>query len=203
MKSKKATTDSTGHWALDAHSHQTWRIAHQKNQDRDFRKFACAAFLEETVVKNYRKKLFHASTVAKYLRTSLRTTLAPFVKPYNVISKGKKTVTAVQLYVFPDNQKNTTQTTPPDIDIDDMVDSSDKIAYIKKGCKGIKSLKKSILNHPSTKLFPGSSKTNRAVADCIASLERVRPSSFFILIPRSFILTGTPQKYIRLAKNGC
>ncbi len=121
MKDKKSSYDATGHWALDAYSHYPWRKSHQKNQTRDFRKFAIAAYHEERLVSEYRQKLFDSSEVAKFLRTALGAWLSSFLKP------GKTE------YEFPDTCQRTARRRRPQFDIEDVIENNDRIAYITKG----------------------------------------------------------------------
>jgi len=200
MKEKKSNSITTGHWALDAFSHYTWRIAHQKNQNRDFPKFAAAAYFEESLVLQYRRNLFKQSDVARFLRFFLRVRLSTFVKPRNIIKKGK--TSEYKYYDFPDKIK-VSHTNRPDFDIKDVISANEEVTYITNACKSIQSIKKSITSHPSAKLKPGKTSTlNPAVDAAIKNLEKVRLSLSF---PFSFspfnALQGAHHKCQHLAKN--
>jgi hypothetical protein len=189
MKLKKMTSAPTSHWALDAHSHHTWR-GPQKNQGRDFRKFATGAYYEQSFVEDYRQNLFDSSDVAKYLRTSLSACLSTFYKGRNTIYKGR--ITKHKDYPFPDPCKNTNCNERPEFDIDDVISDNDKFAYLAKAGKSIRALKKSLTNHYCARIAPGSKKLHPSVKTAVEKLISVRPSSPFsflhLTLPRC---TGT------------
>lgn len=171
MKAKKTTSETTGYWSLDAFSHSTWRVAQQKNQGRDFRKFATAAYYEEMFVSEYRQDLFDNSDVARFLHTSLRVCLSVFVKPRNTIHKGSVVVN--RFYNFPDRSKVSLCKERPELNIEELIASNDRVAYITNARKSIQGLKKSIASHYCAKRIPGSKNVNPEVAAAIDNLENV------------------------------
>jgi predicted RNA-binding protein YlqC (UPF0109 family) len=172
MKQKKFVSTTTGHWSLDAFSHYTWRVARQKNQKRDFPKFAIAAYYEEMLVSTYRQKLFNTSEIARFLCNSLRVCLSTFIKQENIIHNGK--IVKNNLYKFPDDLKVDHSSERPDIDVELIIADNDEVNYITNACKTIQALKKSIGNNSLAKRIPGSSVLNPAVANAINNLEIVR-----------------------------
>lgn len=203
MKDKKSNSDSTGHWSLDAFSHHTWRKS-QRNQERDFLKFAIPAFHEETAVSLYRKELFKRSEIARYLRTTLRTCFTSFVKPRNQISQGK--TVQYTSYDFPDDSvlKDIDPCNARDsLDIDDIIQSNDRVVYITMARKSIQDLKKSVGNHYCAKRIPGAPKLNPDVAIAINNLENVCLLSFALLFFSSDALAGAHQECKCLAENAC
>ncbi len=179
MKSKKGNSLPTKYWALDAFSHHTWRHPHQKNQLRDFRRFATAAYYEQSIVADYRQDLLDSSDVAKYLRTSLANCLSTFYKAQNTIYRGKTVMR--REYTFPDPCKITVSNVRPDFDITEVIADNDKIAYITKANKNIMSLKKILLNHAYAKVAPSSRVVDPTINSVINILVKVCPSSRFSL----------------------
>ena len=191
MKEKKLGTDPTGYWSLDAFSYFTWRKS-QKNQPRDFHKYAAAAYYEELYVFQYRQLMFDKYPVACFLRTSLKACLSAFVQPHCTIYKGK--LVTKRIYTFPDGAEGTHETDRPKLNVNNLVKSNDQVLYLANARKSIQAIKKSITNHYCAKRIPGSKVINLEVEAALNSLESVRLLSFPSSYCQSYALQGPHQE---------
>jgi hypothetical protein len=166
---------TTGHWSLDAPSHFDWRSLRDpkknKNRRRDFYKWAASAFVEERLVKQYRKKLFEISAAAAFIRCRLADAFLSLVQPH----PGPKRIGIVHCYVFPDGIELDGETEKSDLKFDvlDLVDNSDKTLYLNKAKRSITKLKKSINSFPYAKRTPGNTTIDPDVQHHATLLERV------------------------------
>lgn len=185
MKDKKMTSDTSGYWSLDAFSHHRWRKS-QKNQDRDFRKWATGAYYEEMYVDRYRVRMFEFSEAARFLHTSLRACLSAFAKPRGILSNNG-TSRIARIYDYPDHARVPICPQRPQFDIGYVIEGNDQLTYINTARKGIQAIMKSISNHYCAKRIPGSKIVHSDVEDVLKNLEWV--SILPPLLFRSFRLS--------------
>lgn len=202
MKDVKASGKLTGSWSLDAPCHNDWRTPNtqkNRNQDRDFRKWSASAHIEEHHVNQYRKHLLDSSDAAAFLRNAIISTFQPFVKPYSFPSRKKKK--EVTKFTFPDTIFTDPAIVNIDVDIDDVIDSNDKVVYINKACSSIASLKRSIERHPFAKRTPYTTDVDPLVLKYSTMLQKVYfPSSLYL----SFIqLITRPSSSMLIASKSC
>lgn len=175
VKSSKFTL-TTNHWTLDATSHFDWKVVNSdknKNSVRDFRKWAVAAYIEERLVLAYRKKLIDKSAAASYLRNTLVSTFAPFVRPSNVIDEASGKKKLIAEYRFPDKLKSNPDVSMDELDIDDVIARNGEVIYIKTARAAINAVQNSIRNLKYAKRTPASNEIDPDVHLYAIHLQRV------------------------------
>jgi hypothetical protein len=176
----------TKYWSLNAFSHYDWKGKDQKNMNRDFRKFAVAAFFEERAVGMYRGQLLKESHVAAYLRSRLQSLFCVYAKPQGNKRSGLAHPTT-KIYQFPDLLPIPEDLEVPQIDADEAVSSSSKGFYLAAARSNIQSLCRSVENSRFAKSTPAGAKIDQDVQYYLIRLQRVRRLLF--LYPHLRMLT--------------
>ena len=173
--SKTAVT--CNYWTLDAPTHFDWKTQPKdkiKNAPRDFRKWAAAAYIEERIVKKYRKQLLLKSKAASFLRNAISTTFLPFIKLKKIIVPGTKTTQTVLEYRFADGMKADPDISKADFDVNEIMSKSNQVVYINAARTVLESLHRTVKNNKFAKRTPRSTEIASDVAICVKALQRVK-----------------------------
>lgn len=163
---------TTGHWALDYVTHNDWR-KESKNKNRDYQKYAIAAFVEETLVSTYRENLLEQSSAAAALRHELHDLLSKHAKKKAVIVPGTKKTETVQRYNFPDGIDDQADVAEYADDLGDILNELTFTGRNTRTRQTIKKTTKAILKLPSALLTPRTKKVNPEIAALVTNVEKV------------------------------
>lgn len=180
FRGRNSKIKTTGHWSLDARIYFDWKTLGKKNTDRDYRKYAAAAYLEEHFVNQYRKDLLKGCEVAAFLRSELHKTLSQFTKERLVFLPEENNSHPICDYYFPDHLSFKAQAPHPEFNIEDVLTNSSKNFYIKKANSSIASVCKQIKNNLYARRIPHGTDIDPEISSLCRQLERVR--CFLILI---------------------
>lgn len=166
---------TTNHWSLDAPSHFDWKKNTEiKNADRDLRKWAAAAYIEELTVKSYRKSLLLKCKPASFIRKALAETLSPFINRKRIIVPGSSRTEVVAEYTFADKLKVAADADNADFDMAEVMSSREEVAYINAARSAVSTLHTKITNSEYVRRTPGSQNIAPDILEHLERLERVR-----------------------------
>lgn len=171
MKKLSPTAITSNHWTLDCYSHNPWR-QNTKNRDRDWLKYAIAAFVEEKIVAQYRATLLSECAAAGTLRQLLKELLTLGLRKQGRVVPGKKT-TGIRVYTFPDGLSHADPEDVSTEDIDTVILQLTSTSALKNTSKEIKKVKRAILQIPAAHLTPRVKTPNPKIAALVAQLEHV------------------------------
>lgn len=182
FRGRNSTLKTTGRWSLDARIHFDWKMLGKKNTDRDYRKYAVAAYLEEHYVTQYRKDLLNDCEIASFLRSELHEMLSQFTKERPVFLPKENDNHLVKDYYFPDHLSFQTHAPCPKFNIVEVLSNSSKNVYIKKANSSIASVCKQIKNNLYARRIPHGTDIDPGVSSLCQQLERVRYFHLLILL---------------------
>ena len=178
--SKTAVT--CNYWTLDAPTHFDWKTQPKdeiKNAPHDFHKWAAMAYIEECIMKKYRKQLLLKSKAASFLCNAISTTFLPFIKLKKIIVPGTKTTQTVLEYHFADGMKVDPDISKADFDVNEIMSKSNQVVYINAAHTVLESLHRTVKNDKFAKCTPRSTEIASDIAICVKALQRVKSTLLY------------------------